>query len=198
MIGNVPTGMSAHLYTYDYRNQMVSFTNPDGKKYAYIYDVFGRRVGKIVDEGTPSAVGSYYFYLGDRMVEEKNDAGTKMASYLYGQYIDDALAVVRNINGTQTGYVYETDDQYNVLAVTDNAGNVVERYDYDAFGKPTIYAPDFTVRQTSAIGRKMRPSTRWKVKIGMSATTRISPVSSPATRRKLIFCRPPIVGITLP
>jgi RHS repeat-associated protein len=42
-----------------------------------------------------------------------------------------------------------------VAVVTDATGAVVERYEYGAFGQPTIYAPDLTVRQASAVGNTL-------------------------------------------
>jgi hypothetical protein len=37
----------------------------------------------------------------------------------------------------------------NVTHLTDASGAIVEQYKYDAFGKPTIYAPNGTERATS-------------------------------------------------
>ena len=109
------------------------------------------RTWRIVDATGHSPQITYYFYCGDQAIEERNGSGSTIATYVYGRFIDEPITMRRG----GTDYYYHADDQYNVLAVTDNAGNVVERYDYDAFGKPTIYAPDFTVRQTSAIGNTL-------------------------------------------
>jgi len=40
--------------------------------------------------------------------------------------------------GTTTRYWYELDGHNNVVALTDSTGNVVDRYSYDLWGKPTI------------------------------------------------------------
>jgi RHS repeat-associated protein len=44
----------------------------------------------------------------------------------------------------------QQDANWNVTALVDTSGNVVERYDYDPFGLQTVLNPDFTVRGTSA------------------------------------------------
>jgi hypothetical protein len=49
-------------------------------------------------------------------------------------------------------YFYHTDDQFNVMAVTDSSGAVVEHYDYGDFGYPQFYAPDGAARDATAIG----------------------------------------------
>jgi hypothetical protein len=85
-----------------------------------------------------------------------------IATYVYGRYIDEVLQMQRCGTGIlpvdcTTGvppvdYYYHTDDLYNVMAVTDGAGNVVERYEYDDYGTPMVMAPDGTVFASSTIG----------------------------------------------
>jgi len=65
-------------------------------------------------------------------------------------------------------YYYHTDDLYNVMAVTDGNGTVVERYEYGDYGTPLIVAPDGTVLGGSAIGnpylftgRRYDPESGW-------------------------------------
>jgi RHS repeat-associated protein len=54
--------------------------------------------------------------------------------------------------GYDTFYYYLHDDQFNVLGLTDDAGNLVERYEYGDYGKPTIYDANDNVLTASAIG----------------------------------------------
>jgi len=57
--------------------------------------------------------------------------------------------------GVETLY-YHQDRQYNIIGLTDDAGNVVERYAYSPYGERRILAPDgVTVRQTSAVGNPL-------------------------------------------
>jgi len=109
-------------------------------KYEYVYDAFGRRVAKIDEE---TGEEKRFIYDGWRVIEEKNTDGSEAASYVYGNYIDEVLGMRRDVNndGTPEDYYYHTDDLYNVTAITDSAGNVVERYDYDDFGYPHFYNP---------------------------------------------------------
>jgi RHS repeat-associated protein len=56
--------------------------------------------------------------------------------------------------GPDTAHYYLQDANYNVTAVVNSSGAVVERYAYTPYGKPTVLNPDFSVKstQTSAIG----------------------------------------------
>jgi RHS repeat-associated protein len=55
-------------------------------------------------------------------------------------------------NGSLEEYFYHADDQFNIVAVTNASGTVVERYEYGPFGAPTILDPGGAVRTESAIG----------------------------------------------
>ena len=71
------------------------------------------------------------------MVEEQDNTGALQASYVYGRYIDEPIQMTR---GENTTVYYHGDDQYNVTALTNTDGNVVERYRYDDFGAPHVYS----------------------------------------------------------
>jgi RHS repeat-associated protein len=129
----------------DYRFDDVS-VSPAGTLEApvfYQYDALGRRVAKTMNGET-----TYYTYAGARLIEERDDEGAVAATYVYGNYIDEVLQMRRG----GEDYFYHTDDQFNVMAVTDSSGAVVERYDYGDFGYPQFYAPDGSARDATAIG----------------------------------------------
>ena len=72
-------------------------------------------------------------------------------SALYGTYIDEPLAMYVAAGQTNSGaYYYHANGLYNIAALTDNSGNAVERYKYEAFGGRSILAPDGTVRTASS------------------------------------------------
>ena len=71
-----------------------------------------------------------------------------MRQYVYGRYIDEPLTLDRNLNGdnTATGagdqrLFYHQNTLYSTFALTDSAGSVVEGYQYDAYGRQTVFAP---------------------------------------------------------
>ena len=131
-----PTASQAILYVYDYRNQLIQQNDPlAGLVATYAYDALGRRVVKTVQSGGPPDETRFYY---DRwqVVEEQDAAGATEATYVYGLYIDEVL----NMQRGGSDFYYHTDDLYNVMAVTDAAAAVAERYDYDDYGAPILSA----------------------------------------------------------
>ncbi|WP_146663832.1 RHS repeat-associated core domain-containing protein [Anaerohalosphaera lusitana] len=59
---------------------------------------------------------------------------------MYGNYIDEPLMT----SDTATDLYYAHDHLYSTAALIDTAGNVVERYEYNAYGKATVYNADYT------------------------------------------------------
>jgi len=111
----------------------------------YTYDGTHRRVTRELDEET---LHSYYNSQW-RPVEERKDAETTASiSYLWGsRHRDDLVRRDRAVGGTtlnETRYILM--DYFNPAAITDEAGEVTERYAFSAFGVRTILNPDFTVR----------------------------------------------------
>ncbi len=98
-----------------------------------------------------------------RVIEERDNdgsAGRVLAQTVYGtEYIDEPVCRDRNLDvstdstpasddcldgsGGTSGsvrYFYHQDANYRVAALTNEAGTVVERYEYEAYGEPRIYA----------------------------------------------------------
>jgi RHS repeat-associated protein len=143
----------------------------------------------LADLSNPAQRPTRYFYGGEsqwQVCEEQDGSGDTVATYVYGRYIDEVLQMQRcestppctSPGGTSTppaDYYYHTDDLYNVMAVTDDAGNVVERYEYDDYGTPTFMNANGDVlaqppgnREPSWIanpylftGRRFDPETAW-------------------------------------
>ena len=111
------------------------------ERHTYDYDALGRRILKVVDAdglGPGSPIETRYFYDGRQVCEEQDAAGATLATYVYGLYIDEVLTMERG----GSDFYYHTDDLYNVMALTDGAGDVVERYEYGDYGRPTIMDAD--------------------------------------------------------
>jgi len=145
--------------SYDYRGQMVEYLDVSaGRRHTYSYDALGRRIRKIVDADA-APVETRYFYGGlamEQVVEEQDGAGSTLAVYAYGNYIDGVVHMRRDTdgNGTPEDYYFHADDQFNVVAVSDASGAVVERYEYGDFGLPEFLDADWQALpyQGSSVG----------------------------------------------
>ncbi len=131
-----------HTFTYDLNNKL---SGADNGKATYAYDALGRRVSKTVDGKTTT-----YFYAGDQMVEEYNGKSL-VASYVFGNNIDETLQMKRG----NDVYYYHANQLGSTMAMTDKSGNVIERVDYDAYGKPTYLNANGEIIEQSSIGNNI-------------------------------------------
>ena len=82
------------------------------------------------------------------MLSEYNASGTFKGWFVYGNYIDEVLAKGNTLKAVSMLYIH--DHLYSPVALTDNTGNVLERYEYDAYGSPTIWNADFTTERDNS------------------------------------------------
>ncbi|MGH2734799.1 MAG: RHS repeat-associated core domain-containing protein [Actinomycetota bacterium] len=146
-IGNV-TDDGENRYAWDYQNRLRRVTR-DGELIAeYTYDALGRRVRKLVTS-SGDLNGEARFYLdGWREIEERDGAGALVRQHVFGRDIDEALVMDtnRDANGRATDagdrrLFYHEDTLSSVRALTDSNGSVVEGYEYDAYGRQTVFGP---------------------------------------------------------
>ncbi len=136
---------------YDYRNQMVRYTNINASAiHFYAYDPLGRRIWRSIKDEA-EIVTARYLYDGWQMIEEQGDTGTTMATYVYGRGPNDAVSMRR---GTTNSW-FLADDIGNVLAITDNTGLVVERYEYLDYGTPLFFDGNNNPLGQSAVGNRI-------------------------------------------
>jgi len=73
---------------------------------------------------------------------------TAKRQYVFGSYVDELISYTV---GSSRSFVH-SNHLYSPSAVTNTAGQVQERYRYDAYGKQTITTATGTVRNQSAVG----------------------------------------------
>ncbi len=86
----------------------------------------------------------HFYYNGNWQVleERAGSSSTPANQYVYHPYYVDAIALRYNSSGTK--HYYLQDANFNVTAVTDNAGAAVERYAYTPYGEVTVLDADFS------------------------------------------------------
>jgi RHS repeat-associated protein len=128
----------------------------------YTYDAAGRRVTKI----SPT---ERLAYVNDGMqeIEEVDlDTGALVAENVFGSlYVDEPVLTHR---GGQDYYLH-TNASFNVVAVTDASGSVVERYDYGSiYGAHTVTDRDGNALAASSIQNPWRfQGRRWDEESGL-------------------------------
>ena len=105
------------------------------------YDALGRRIRKdFYDSG--SLDSTIWYYYNDNWQALCEYEGTTCREFVYGNYIDEVLLMVATVDSTSTEYYYAHDHLYSPVALMEDDGTVVERYEYDAYGKCTAYTDD--------------------------------------------------------
>lgn len=78
-----------------------------------------------------------YCYDGDQVIAEYDGSGNRLRRYVYGSGIDEPVCMI-NVDGqAETVYYYHFDGLGSVRGLSDESGEIVEKYEYDVFGKLT-------------------------------------------------------------
>jgi RHS repeat-associated protein len=113
----------------------------------YTYDAHGRRIRKTISNGglggdiTNGTTDC--LYAGNQCVEERQQIGqvdTPVRQYVWGLYIDELIQLRENVSGSPADYYPLQDLLYRTTALTDSAGDIVETYDTDAYGRTLAFS----------------------------------------------------------
>jgi len=117
----------------------------------YKYDGLNRRVTETVS-GTTTDL----YYSDQWQVLEKRVGSNTTERYVWSPvYVDSLVLRDRDTdaNGTLDERLWvQQDANFNVTALVNGSGTVVERYAYDLYGAVTIYDASYTVRTSSSYG----------------------------------------------
>ena len=102
----------------------------------YLYDAQGLRLAKVLPDGSRTS----YYYQGSEVYLEAGQDGAPTREFLIGNTLDHPIAVIQN----DAVQYYHQMIFGTVGALTDHAGNVQTRYEYDLYGAFTIHGPDGT------------------------------------------------------
>jgi RHS repeat-associated protein len=106
--------------------------------YTMVYDALGRCMKRSLSNGPLT----YYIYDGDKPILEYDSTGTWAGTNVYGKGVDEVVErSAINSNGQSCLYFPQQNHEGSVTLLTDISGSAIERYRYDAFGKPTVYNP---------------------------------------------------------
>ncbi|MEY2407490.1 MAG: hypothetical protein QOF48_160 [Verrucomicrobiota bacterium] len=132
-------GAGPTVYQYDYADRLISVRRSVGPTLVpvvtFAYDVLGRRISKTIYPPSPAAPITTQFIhdpdsAGDCIIEARQGGGV-VATYVQPQVNDEVLVA---FTAAGNAVYFHGDDLGNVLALTDERGTVLERYEYDDFG----------------------------------------------------------------
>lgn len=122
------TGDGIWSYTYSTEKQLLT-ASKTGTSLSFKYDPLGRQVEKAV-----GAVKTRFYYSGFQRLGDYDSSGVLQNRFVYGSDLDEVLIQVSS-GGTKT-YCH-ADNNGSVIATTNSAGAVVDRYKYGPFGETT-------------------------------------------------------------
>jgi len=128
--------------SYNALNQPVSMWSPAFAGTAnwmwFAHDPLGRCVKRwIGPSGTLANTPTYYYYDGWSLIQEGGSATNATRVYVHGARVDEIVAQITPGNNWQRYFQY--DARGHCTLQTDASGDIVEQYDYDAFGFPYFY-----------------------------------------------------------
>ncbi|MDF1880493.1 DUF4150 domain-containing protein [Sulfurimonas sp. MAG313] len=159
---NKQTSAITH-YTFNKKNQLIDLVKKDKEgliqlTLSYSYDALNRRIEKRKD-----GVTHKYLYNGENIVAVLDEGNKLLASISHGEKVDTPLSITTYNNEEfeltvaeqsyfhdlneeekefllnkkrQRTYFYHRDQQGSIIALTDEAGNIVESFIYDeSYGK---------------------------------------------------------------
>jgi YD repeat-containing protein len=128
------------MYYYDCENRLIEVSNGGSTIAKYYYDYAGRRVTK-----EAGGLTTQYCYDGDQVIAEYEN-GTLKRKFIYGPGIDEPVIMIDV--ATSKYYFYHFDGLGSVVALSDNSGAIVERYEYSAYGQTQIMSASYEPRAT--------------------------------------------------
>ena len=129
--------------TWNGENRMIAAESAD-QKIECAYDYMGRRFSKKVYTGSTGnwtlASEEKYVYDGTNRIALYNGSDTLQKTYVWGIDLSGSLSGAGGVGGllvvTDTNSYYPMyDGNGNIVAYTDNSGNIVAEYSYDPFGR---------------------------------------------------------------
>ncbi|MBX7158274.1 MAG: hypothetical protein K1X66_07805 [Verrucomicrobiae bacterium] len=131
-------------YSYDSQNRLSS-ANSMNSVVKCFYDARNRVIKREINGEV-----IYLVYDDWNLIAEYNSKAQLIASYIHGANIDELISKTEN---GDTVY-YHQDALGNVIHLTSAKGQIVESYQYDAFGEPTIYNAQGQELSASSFGNR--------------------------------------------
>jgi len=148
--GNTTGNEDGKQFKYDAWNHLVEVRNVENELLAtYRYNALGWRAQEIRGEATTDL-----YYSAEWQVLEERVDGDVYSQYVWSLVYIDAM-ILRDRDSDSNGSLDERlyavhDANFNVLALLDTSGAVVERFAYDAFGVFSVLTPALGARGSSS------------------------------------------------
>lgn len=137
-------------FTYDAQNRLIAAKKSDSTM-RFAYDPLNRCVQRTLSKGNLTLSNTFQYYDDWNLIEERSPLDSQMARYVHGAATDEILTKTSDKNAVY----YHYDAPGNVVRLTDNHGELLERYVYDdVFGNSSVRNSSGKVIAASAYGNR--------------------------------------------
>ena len=143
--------------SYNALNQPIAIWSPNmpGGAFTWFgYDPLGRCVKRWVSDSGDvySNPATYFHYDGWNLLQEGMNAWGPARVYVHGNRIDEIVWSYNTFTGDQAFHHYDARGHCTLL--TDSLGNILEQYEYDAFGWPYFFDATAQPLNSSTVGNR--------------------------------------------
>ncbi|MFA5162848.1 MAG: RHS repeat-associated core domain-containing protein, partial [Elusimicrobiales bacterium] len=131
-------------YIYDAQNRLTQVNLPSGYSETLRYDATGRRIAKTITHNGETIREQHYIYDGEDIAFVTGADGALKATYTHGPGTDEPLMLRKGASD----YYLLADGLGSIIAIADQTGTVVERAQYQAYGKP-VFRNEITASTSS-------------------------------------------------
>jgi RHS repeat-associated protein len=123
----------------------------------YGYDAWNRRVMRaVVAQGTWLSAYDGWHEVAEHELDMLSFAAPATKQFVHGSRLDEVVSYRRKVGGAWEDYYLQHGGQDTAAKLLDQSGAVVEQYEYDAYGKATVYGQGAVAASaTSAKGLPM-------------------------------------------
>ncbi|MBW7989771.1 MAG: hypothetical protein FVQ84_07125 [Planctomycetes bacterium] len=107
-----------------------------------------RRIKKKVDNYTIR-----YVYDGGNVIGEYDINDNLLRKYIHGVRVDELVCMI-DVADSNAVYYYHYDALGNVVALSDSAGDTVQKYEYSVYGQVAVSDPNFITNPYMFTGRR--------------------------------------------
>jgi RHS repeat-associated protein len=127
-------GEQRYFDCYDRLVQVVNTAVTPTTDTRYRYDAVGRRLSKTIFKNGAAAPSVEIVFVRDGWETlEEWDSGAFAKRFVYGEKEDEPIRMT--VQGAATDYWYHDNSIGSIVALTNNAGGVIEQYTYKAYGE---------------------------------------------------------------
>ncbi|MFA5162873.1 MAG: RHS repeat-associated core domain-containing protein [Elusimicrobiales bacterium] len=121
-------------YIYDAQNRLTQVNLPSGYSEILRYDATGRRIAKTITHNGETIREQHYIYDGEDIAFVTGADGALKSLYTHGPGTDEPLMLRKGASD----YYLLADGLGSIIAIADQSGNIAERAQYQAYGRPVF------------------------------------------------------------